>query len=271
MSSASLIVQARRTAGLSQRELAAKLGTKHPVISRLERGHAEPSFERLREIVAACGLDLAVTLAQPDRSYDGDVCRALSQPPSARLAGALSAADRMRSLRAFTRGADAAPPRLDVGAVLRALHDAGVAYVLAGEIAEVLHGSPLVPTSGVVTIVPQAGERARLDAAVRALGGRPAGDPATSPVDAVERWQLDRAGVELAIAPAPPGTRGYADLARDAATVDADGVTVAVVSLVDLLRIAEASASTVDRARVTALRRTLELADDIAEEDARAA
>jgi transcriptional regulator with XRE-family HTH domain len=268
--SASLIVQARRTAGLSQRELARRLGVAHPLITRWEKGHAVPSLERVREVVAACGLELTLGIARGDDSYDHDIRRALALPPAARLDGALRAADQMRAIRASTRGAPEPVP-LDAVSALRALHDAGAVFVLAGEVAEVLHGSPLVPVSGVVTIVPRAGERARLDAAVRAVGGRAVGEPATSPVDADERWQLDRLGVELLIAPAPPATRGYTDLARDADVVDVDGVPVTVASLVDLLRVAEASASTRDRARTIALRRTLELANDTDEEESLAA
>jgi len=38
--------------------------------------------------------------------------------------------------------------------------------VLVGELAEVLHGSPLLPVNATVTIVPRAGQRERLSTAI---------------------------------------------------------------------------------------------------------
>ena len=74
------------------------------------------------------------------------------------------------------------------------------------------------------------------------------------------------------IAPAPSGTRGYEDLRRDAIMIQlGEGLRVSVASLVDLLRVAEASADSQDRARVPALRRTLELASSSAASDVAAA
>lgn len=137
--------------------------------------------------------------------------------------------------------------------------------MLIGETAEVLQGSPL-PLRLVVTIVPRAGERARLDAALSAVGARPLGGPARRPVDTAERWRVERSALELVLAPAPAGSRGYEDLRRDAAPVqlgDASatfvGLSVSVASLLDLVRLAEASTSSDDNARVPTLRRTLEL------------
>ena len=66
MDGGSLVREARRRAGLSQAELAARVGTTQSAIARLERGRASPSFRRVRELVAACGLELRVHLAPPD-------------------------------------------------------------------------------------------------------------------------------------------------------------------------------------------------------------
>jgi hypothetical protein len=99
--------------------------------------------------------------------------------------------------------------------VLQALAEANVAYVLIGEIAEVMHGSPLMPTVGVITIVPRAGERVRLDSALDLMQASPLSEPSKRAVDAPERWQLAIHGLELVIAPAPAGTQGHDDLRRD--------------------------------------------------------
>jgi transcriptional regulator with XRE-family HTH domain len=271
MLSASLIVEARRRAGLSQRELALRLGKRQAEIARWERGHVLPSLERLRDVIAACGLELTCGLAVADDSYDHQILAALTLPGRERLARAVAAADRGRQARALATGAPAPTP-LDVVGALRALEAANVAYVLAGEIAEVLHGSPLMPTAGVITIVPRPGERAHLDGALVAMQARSLTEPSTVAVDAPECWRLAGHGVELLIAPAPAGSRGYEDLRRDAITIElAEGLQVSVASLIDLVRLAEASAAEHDRARVPALRRTLELATAGAAGDAAAA
>ncbi len=269
--SASLIVEARRRAGLSQRELALRLGNRQAEIARWERAHVVPSLERLREVVAACGLELTVGLAAADDSYVAPIIEALQLPVGERLARSLAAAGRGRRARAFATGAPR-PAVLDVGGVLQALADANVAYVLVGEIAEVLHGSPLMPTAGVITIVPRAGERVHLDAALAVMRARSLTEPSAFAVDVSEGWELVACGAELLIAPAPAGSRGYEDLRRDATTIRlAEDLDVSVASLIDLVRIAEASPEGHDRARVPALRRTLELATPSAAGDAAAA
>jgi transcriptional regulator with XRE-family HTH domain len=258
--SASLIIEARRRAGLSQRELALRLGKRQAEIARWERGHVLPSLERVREVVAACGLELTCGLATADDSYDQPILAALALPAHERLARGVAAADRARRARALATGAPAPAP-LDVTGVLRSLTAARVLHVLAGEIAEVLRGSPLMPTAGVITIVPRAGERARLDRALAAVDGRSVSEPSTVAVDVPERWALAGHGVELVIAQAPAGSHGYEDLRRDATTIGIDeGVDVLVASTIDLVRLAEASREVHDQARVPALRRTLELA-----------
>jgi transcriptional regulator with XRE-family HTH domain len=269
--SANLIVESRRRAGLSQRELAFRLGKRQAEIARWERGHVTPSLERLRDVVGACGLELIVGLATADDSYAAPITAALQLPASERLARSLAAADRGRRARALASGAPA-PATLDVLGVLHALRDANVAHVLIGEIAEVLHGSPLMPTAGVITIVPRAGERARLDMALLVVHANPLSEPPERAVDVPERWQLDTYGLELVIAPAPAGAHGYDDLRRDAnMTQLAENLQVNVASLIDLVRIAEASTDTRDRARVPALRRTLEMTTTRAAGDAAAA
>ena len=184
---------------------------------------------------------------------------ALALAPRERLERAVRDAAALRAARAQATRTTAEGP-LDVLRVLWALEQAGVQYVLIGELAEVLHGSPLLPVSGRLEIVPRAGQRERLGAAIAAAGGR-APDPAperTVAIDAPSSFPLAVPGTELVVNPAPPGTHGYEDLRHDLNTVRLEeDLDATVASLIDLVRIAEASE---DRARVPALRRTLELA-----------
>jgi transcriptional regulator with XRE-family HTH domain len=68
MKAGDLVKEARRRAGLSQHELAERLGTTQSAIARLERGGTEPSFHRVNEAVRACGLELLPQLLAIDDS-----------------------------------------------------------------------------------------------------------------------------------------------------------------------------------------------------------
>ncbi len=63
MTSATLIQQARKRAGLTQAELGARTGTTQSAVARWERGATHPTLERLQSLTAACGLELQVGLA----------------------------------------------------------------------------------------------------------------------------------------------------------------------------------------------------------------
>ena len=66
MRAGALIREARRRAGLTQRELAERLDTTQSAIARMERGGTEPSYERVAEAVGACGMDLVPQLLRAD-------------------------------------------------------------------------------------------------------------------------------------------------------------------------------------------------------------
>ncbi len=50
-------IQARESAGLTQRELAEQVGVTVTHISHLENGHAQPSLRLLENIAEACGVE----------------------------------------------------------------------------------------------------------------------------------------------------------------------------------------------------------------------
>lgn len=63
---ASSIIERRLAKGWSQRQLANKIGTKQPVISRLESGESKPTLSLLKRVAHALDAKVVVTL-EPDR------------------------------------------------------------------------------------------------------------------------------------------------------------------------------------------------------------
>src|SRR5437773_2713825 len=64
MVSGDLLLEARRRAGISQVELGRLSGVAPSLIGRYERYEVIPSFERVRDLVRACGLEECFHLAQ---------------------------------------------------------------------------------------------------------------------------------------------------------------------------------------------------------------
>jgi transcriptional regulator with XRE-family HTH domain len=58
------MIEARVRAGLTQAQLARRMGTKQPVIARLEAGRRSPNVRTLRKLAAATGSRLVVRLEQ---------------------------------------------------------------------------------------------------------------------------------------------------------------------------------------------------------------
>jgi transcriptional regulator with XRE-family HTH domain len=82
---ARLIRSARTDAGLTQAELAARVGTRQPVVSRWERGLEEPRLSTLARIVRACGRSL-VLVVEPDDVDRAQIRQQLAMTPAERLA-----------------------------------------------------------------------------------------------------------------------------------------------------------------------------------------
>ncbi len=88
MAAGSLLRQARREAGLGQRELARRAGIPQPTLSRIERGLASPRFDTLDRLLRECGRELAL-VSRPGRDVDRTLIRerlALTPGERARLA-----------------------------------------------------------------------------------------------------------------------------------------------------------------------------------------
>jgi transcriptional regulator with XRE-family HTH domain len=74
MKAGTLVRQARRQAGLGQRELARRAGLPQPTVSRIERGLASPRFSTLDRLLRECGLELDLA-PRPGRDLDRTLIR----------------------------------------------------------------------------------------------------------------------------------------------------------------------------------------------------
>lgn len=59
---AEMIIEKRLKQGLTQKQLAQKIGSKQPVISRLERGTLNPSIEFLHRVATALDAKLKISM-----------------------------------------------------------------------------------------------------------------------------------------------------------------------------------------------------------------
>jgi len=154
------------------------------------------------------------------------------------------------------------PPAFDPYAVFEVLGRQRVSYVVVGGFARVVHGS--AETTRGLDIVPSLREenlrrlaRALEELDARGPDGKQVGlelDPSSEPLTA-----RTRAG-ELTIVPVPWGTRGYDDLRIRAFRENLGrGVRPAVASLVDCVRMLDASEREPDRERLYRFRRMMEL------------
>jgi transcriptional regulator with XRE-family HTH domain len=80
-----MLKEARRRAGISQAELAERLGTKQPVIARWETGVASPSMETIGRALRACGFDLDFRLIPVDPGEERSIASRLRLTPAQRL------------------------------------------------------------------------------------------------------------------------------------------------------------------------------------------
>jgi hypothetical protein len=201
----------RRRAGLSQRQLAERVGCQQATIARWERGDRSPAFEDVSDAIVACGLQLDAHLIADDRSWWPQIALQLQLEPVERV-------------RRLTR-----PDGFNVFPALRALGRPGMLAVVIGQTAGTLHGWPLVFGDTIELC-------ARSTEAIQPL------------LDQLDARQVDEDEYELLprgrllLTRIPAGTGGYGDLVRSATTIDLDDGPVHIASLLDLLRIADASA-----------------------------
>ena len=76
---ASAVIEARNRAGLTQEELARRMGTTQPVVARLESGGTRPSMRTLERLAKATGSRLLISFQPRDgKRPAGDVSAGVS-------------------------------------------------------------------------------------------------------------------------------------------------------------------------------------------------
>jgi transcriptional regulator with XRE-family HTH domain len=98
MTAAQIIREARVKAGLTQTELATRLGRERAQVARWEIGGQEPSFANLRSAVEACGFTLQIEIAErePTPALDAELERSVPQAPQQRVQALLDELERRR-------------------------------------------------------------------------------------------------------------------------------------------------------------------------------
>ncbi len=97
-----LIREARTIAGLTQAELAERVGTKQSVISRWERGTDEPRLRTLARVLRECGFVADLTLRAVDDVDRSQIALLVAMTPAQRVRhhrAAAAAIARARSAR----------------------------------------------------------------------------------------------------------------------------------------------------------------------------
>lgn len=144
--------------------------------------------------------------------------------------------------------------------VLRRLDAAGVAYVVVGEFAAVIHGSPDFRPE--LEIVPQMREPnlERLRAALDPIAAQPIGALSPAAGQAAGSLRLETTHGAVVVTPEPAGTRGYDDLRRKATREPvARRLRPQVAAVADLIRVLHERGREEDEPRLHALRRIAEL------------
>lgn len=94
-----LIRRARLRAGMSQRELADRLGTSQSLVARWERGWVSPSIETVVKAVRACGFDLEMAISTYDLEHDAHISQNLKLSPTDRLRQMLQGTEALQRLK----------------------------------------------------------------------------------------------------------------------------------------------------------------------------
>lgn len=104
MNSWAIVQEARRRAGLTQRQLAERAGTSQAAIARIERGRQVPSLETLDRILRGCGYELRAEVVPRDDHDEQLIDATLAMTPEQRL----RSVEEMTRVRAGTRRTAAA-------------------------------------------------------------------------------------------------------------------------------------------------------------------
>ena len=103
MSAASVLIEARHRAGLSQAELGRRSGHPGSAIGRWERGEVEPAYGTVAELVRALGYELILE-RHDDAAHDlALIRRSLGRSPAERLEELVDAVRALDAMSAVAR------------------------------------------------------------------------------------------------------------------------------------------------------------------------
>ncbi len=101
-----LIREARKGAGLTQAQLAERLGTTQPVVARLEQAGTNPTFATIERALHAAGHRLELrAMPEPAAVDESQIVERLRLTPAERLAAFTASRESLRSLRSRVRRA----------------------------------------------------------------------------------------------------------------------------------------------------------------------
>lgn len=98
-----LVREARRRAGLTQRELGERAGTTQSAIARIETGRSTPTFDTVLRLLRLCGLDLDIMLVERDDSDWAQVQELLRLPAAERVSHGVRTANTMLRIQGKAR------------------------------------------------------------------------------------------------------------------------------------------------------------------------
>lgn len=107
LGSGRLIREARRLGGLTQADLARRLGTTQSAVSNWERGRDTPRVDTLARILEACGFEADMTFRRLDDVDRAQIRENLSMTPAERLRSVRN----VSKLRAKARRVEREPAR----------------------------------------------------------------------------------------------------------------------------------------------------------------
>jgi transcriptional regulator with XRE-family HTH domain len=247
--SADLIREARLRAGLTQKELAQRSGRERSVIARWEQGGSAPSLETLLDLLAVCGYDLPLELAERDVIAVARAHKSALLSPERRI-------ERMLRVRGLQVAEGDEQALFDPLAILAALERHRVAYLVIGTLARVIRGTDETAHELEITPSRQPPNLTRLQRCVSELTGEHAGAGLASS-DATFTTEHGA----LTIVAEPPGSRrGYTDLRRAASRESIGrGLRPPVASAADLAGMLSARGRDEDRPTILTLRRLIRL------------
>ena len=246
MVASQLIREARLRAGLSQRELGARVGSAGSQIARWEVGASEPGFATVRAVLRACGYDFSDRLDYWSDEFRTELRENLRRSPAERLARAIK--------RGRSEGLAADPIE-----ILGTLQTGAVGFTLIGGLAATIRGAERLSLG--VDIAPSLDldSLGRLDDALEELGGKPISHMLLRHALA-SRAVETRHGI-VRIVPMPAGTLLHDSHLKRLATSEhlGSGVVPLVAQTADLALISATAGVPESDARMRELRRLAEL------------